>query len=75
MKFEELLSGVEFVLRRGANSEISGVEYDSRRVRAGSVFVAMKGGTTDGNQYLKKAIAAGAGVAAPVCSTGATQRK
>ncbi len=60
MKFEELLSGVEFVLRRGANPEISGVEYDSRRVRAGSVFVAMKGGTTDGNQYLKKAIAAGA---------------
>jgi UDP-N-acetylmuramoyl-L-alanyl-D-glutamate--2,6-diaminopimelate ligase len=60
MKFEELLSGVEFVLRRGANPEISGVEYDSRRVRPGSVFVAMKGGTTDGNQYLKKAIAAGA---------------
>jgi len=60
MKFEELLSGVDFVLRRGANPEISGVEYDSRRVRPGSVFVAMKGGTTDGNQYLKKAIAAGA---------------
>ncbi len=60
MKFDELLSGVDFLLRRGANPEISGVEYDSRRVRPGSVFVAMKGGTTDGNQYLKKAIAAGA---------------
>lgn len=60
MKFDELLSGVDFVLRRGANPEISGVEYDSRRVQPGSVFVAMKGGTTDGNQYLKKAIAAGA---------------
>jgi UDP-N-acetylmuramoyl-L-alanyl-D-glutamate--2,6-diaminopimelate ligase len=60
MKFDELLSGVEFVLRRGGNPEISGVEYDSRRVRSRSVFVAMKGGTTDGNQYLKKAIAAGA---------------
>jgi UDP-N-acetylmuramoyl-L-alanyl-D-glutamate--2,6-diaminopimelate ligase len=60
MKFDEVLSGVDFVLRRGANPEISGVEYDSRRVRPGSVFVAMKGGTTDGNQYLKKAIAAGA---------------
>jgi UDP-N-acetylmuramoyl-L-alanyl-D-glutamate--2,6-diaminopimelate ligase len=60
MNFDKLLSGVDFVLRRGANPEISGVEYDSRRVRPGSVFVAMKGGTTDGNQYLKKAIAAGA---------------
>ncbi|HVJ08080.1 MAG TPA: UDP-N-acetylmuramoyl-L-alanyl-D-glutamate--2,6-diaminopimelate ligase [Acidisarcina sp.] len=60
MKFDELLSGVEFVLRRGGDTEISGVEYDSRRVRPGSLFVAMKGGTTDGNQYLKKAIAAGA---------------
>ena len=60
MKFEDLLSGVDFVLRRGANPEISGVEYDSRRVRPGSIFVAMKGGTTDGNQYLKKAIVAGA---------------
>ena len=48
------------MLRRGANPEISGVEYDSRRVRPGSIFVAMKGGTTDGNQYLKKAIVAGA---------------
>ncbi len=27
---------------------------------AGAVFVAMKGGTTDGNRYVEKAIAAGA---------------
>ncbi len=39
---------------------ISGVEYDSRRVRPGSVFVAMKGGSTDGNRYIDKALAAGA---------------
>jgi UDP-N-acetylmuramoyl-L-alanyl-D-glutamate--2,6-diaminopimelate ligase len=36
------------------------VEYDSRRVRPGAVFVAMKGGSTDGNRYVEKAIAAGA---------------
>jgi len=30
---------------------ITGVEYDSRKVRPGSVFVAMKGGSTDGNRY------------------------
>jgi len=39
---------------------ITGIEYDSRRVRPGSVFVAMKGGTTDGNRYVDKALAAGA---------------
>jgi UDP-N-acetylmuramoyl-L-alanyl-D-glutamate--2,6-diaminopimelate ligase len=45
----------------GSSSQpVTGVEYDSRRVRPGSVFVAMKGGTTDGNRYIDKAIAAGA---------------
>ena len=39
---------------------VTGIEYDSRRVRPGSVFVAMKGGSTDGNRFVEKAIAAGA---------------
>jgi len=39
---------------------VTGVEYDSRKVRPGSVFVAMKGGSTDGNRYVEKARAAGA---------------
>ena len=39
---------------------ISGVEYDSRRVWAGSVFVAMRGGTTDGNNFIDAALAQGA---------------
>jgi UDP-N-acetylmuramoyl-L-alanyl-D-glutamate--2,6-diaminopimelate ligase len=39
---------------------ITGVEYDSRKVRPGSIFVAMQGGSTDGNRYVEKAIAAGA---------------
>jgi UDP-N-acetylmuramoyl-L-alanyl-D-glutamate--2,6-diaminopimelate ligase len=36
------------------------VEYDSRKVKPGAVFVAMKGGSTDGNRYVEKAVAAGA---------------
>ncbi len=44
----------------GSDAPVSGIEYDSRRVRPGSVFVAMKGGSTDGNKYVDKAIAAGA---------------
>ena len=43
-----------------SNAEVTGVEYDSRRVVAGSVFVAMRGGSTDGNRYIDAAIKSGA---------------
>ena len=39
---------------------ITGIEYDSRKISPGSVFVAIKGGSTDGNRYIDKALAAGA---------------
>jgi len=44
----------------GGNPEISGVEYDSRRVRPGNVFVAMRGGTTDGSRFIDAAVGNGA---------------
>ena len=40
--------------------QVSAVEYDSRRVKPGAVFVAMRGETTDGNRYIETAIAQGA---------------
>jgi UDP-N-acetylmuramoyl-L-alanyl-D-glutamate--2,6-diaminopimelate ligase len=40
--------------------DVRGVQYDSRRVSAADVFVAMRGGTTDGNQYIDSAIRKGA---------------
>ena len=60
MRFEELLSGAEVVRRAGPNAEIAGVEFDSRRVGPGSLFLAMQGGTTDGNRYIGKAVEQGA---------------
>jgi UDP-N-acetylmuramoyl-L-alanyl-D-glutamate--2,6-diaminopimelate ligase len=42
------------------DGEVAGVEYDSRRVRVGAAFVAMRGGTTDGNRYIDAAVAQGA---------------
>lgn len=60
MRFEELLSGAEVVRRAGPNAEIAGVEYDSRRVGRGALFIAMLGGTTDGNRYIGKAVEQGA---------------
>jgi UDP-N-acetylmuramoyl-L-alanyl-D-glutamate--2,6-diaminopimelate ligase len=38
------------------------VEYDSRRVGRGDVFVAMRGEATDGNRFVEAAIAQGAAV-------------
>jgi len=61
MNWNELIDEVVAV-GAGSGSElpVTGIEYDSRKVRPGSVFVAMKGGSTDGNRYVDKAIASGA---------------
>jgi UDP-N-acetylmuramoyl-L-alanyl-D-glutamate--2,6-diaminopimelate ligase len=60
MHFDDLLRGAEVVRRAGPNPEIGGIEYDSRRAGPGSLFLAMQGGTTDGNRYIGRAIAQGA---------------
>ena len=61
MKWKEL---IEEITADGVSGDspqdITGVEYDSRRVKAGAIFVAMKGGSTDGNRYVEKALASGA---------------
>jgi UDP-N-acetylmuramoyl-L-alanyl-D-glutamate--2,6-diaminopimelate ligase len=59
MTFQQLLEGAE-VLSQSGNPAVTGVEYDSRRVGPGTVFVAMKGETSDGNRFIDQAIAAGA---------------
>ena len=59
MNFLQLLDGAE-VLSQSGNPNVSGVDYDSRRVRLGDVFVAMRGESSDGNKFIDKAIAAGA---------------
>jgi UDP-N-acetylmuramoyl-L-alanyl-D-glutamate--2,6-diaminopimelate ligase len=59
MTFQQLLQGAE-VLSQSGNPGVAGVEYDSRRVRPGAVFVAMKGEMSDGNRFIDQAIAAGA---------------
>jgi UDP-N-acetylmuramoyl-L-alanyl-D-glutamate--2,6-diaminopimelate ligase len=61
MLWKDLIAEVPAVGSSGdSTAPITGIEYDSRRVRPGSVFVAMKGGSTDGNRYIDKALAAGA---------------
>src|ERR1700732_669207 len=59
MTFQQLLDGAE-VLSQSGNPGIAGVEYDSRRVRPGTVFVAMRGESSDGNRFIDQAISGGA---------------
>jgi UDP-N-acetylmuramoyl-L-alanyl-D-glutamate--2,6-diaminopimelate ligase len=59
MNFLQLLHGAE-VLAHSGNPNVSGLEYDSRRVKPGDAFIAMRGEASDGNKFIDKAIAAGA---------------
>ena len=59
MTFQHLLDGAE-VLAQSGDPNVSGVEYDSRRVKPGCVFVAMHGEASDGNRFIDQAIQAGA---------------
>src|SRR5450755_755844 len=59
MNFLQLLHGAE-VLAQSGNPNVSGLEYDSRRVKPGDAFIAMRGEASDGNKFIDKAIAAGA---------------
>src|SRR6202158_2549098 len=59
MTFLELLYGAE-VLSQSGNPGIGGLQYDSRLVKPGDVFVAMQGESSDGNRFIDQAVAAGA---------------
>jgi UDP-N-acetylmuramoyl-L-alanyl-D-glutamate--2,6-diaminopimelate ligase len=59
MNFLQLLDGAQYLAQQG-NPVIAGLDYDSRRVKPGWCFVAMRGETTDGNRYIDGALQAGA---------------
>jgi UDP-N-acetylmuramoyl-L-alanyl-D-glutamate--2,6-diaminopimelate ligase len=60
MRLSGLLGGVDVKRRLGGDPEIAAVDYDSRRVAPGGLFVAMRGESVDGNRFIDQAIARGA---------------
>jgi len=60
MRWSELRERVGADGWRDADAEVRGVQYDSRRVSAGDVFVAMRGGVADGNRFIEGAVGRGA---------------
>ena len=61
MKLQELLKNTKPLAIVGdVDVDITGVNIDSRKVKSGHLFVAMKGTQVDGHQFITKAIELGA---------------
>ena len=61
MKLKELLKEVPVIAASGNEDvEITGVNIDSRRIKDGHLFIAMKGTQVDGHRFIAKAVELGA---------------
>ncbi len=63
MELKKILSGIEGLKAKGElDLEILNITSDSREVKEGSLFIAIKGFDVDGHQFIKNAIENGAKV-------------
>ena len=61
MKLEQLIRGIAIEDRRGYfETDIRAIASDSRRVREGDLFVAVRGTSSDGHDYIDQALERGA---------------
>jgi UDP-N-acetylmuramoyl-L-alanyl-D-glutamate--2,6-diaminopimelate ligase len=61
MKLQQLAQGVpDAKLEGDGEVEVTGIAYDSRRVKSGDLFVAVEGLHSDGHAYVSDALARGA---------------
>jgi UDP-N-acetylmuramoyl-L-alanyl-D-glutamate--2,6-diaminopimelate ligase len=60
MILSELLKGAEYNLRGDEALNIAEIKYDSRKIKKGDMFVAIKGFKDDGHIYIDSAIQSGA---------------
>ena len=69
MKLSELTRNIQYtrIVLPKEEVEISGVNIDSRKVKQGDMFIAMRGTQVDGHQFIDKALEAGA--SAILCET------
>ena len=74
MRLNELTKGIKTLQIAGdADIDITGVNIDSRKIKPGHLFVAMKGTQVDGHTFIPKALELGA--AAVLCEDIPDERK
>ncbi|MDX8336991.1 UDP-N-acetylmuramoyl-L-alanyl-D-glutamate--2,6-diaminopimelate ligase [Candidatus Cetobacterium colombiensis] len=59
---KKLFEGIEFKVLNSTDKDIctGNLEYDSRKIKNGDIFVALKGSLVDGHKYIDRAIENGA---------------
>jgi len=68
MKIEEILKGIDVVSVTGkVTATVLSIEFDSRKVTSGSLFVAVKGYKSDGHDFIDSVVKSGA--SAVICET------
>ena len=61
MKLSKLLNNIKVItILRNRETEVKSICFDSREVKDGSLFVALKGETSDGHDFIGKAVESGA---------------
>jgi len=61
MNIKDIFEDKSYRLITGSNdTEVTSVEFDSRKITDGGLFIAVKGFTVDGHEYISKAIELGA---------------
>ncbi len=60
MTLRELVKDIEYKVYGNDEIEIRGIAYDSRKVKEGYLFIAIKGFETDGHKYIESAVKNGA---------------
>ncbi len=60
MTLKELVKDLKCEVSENSEIEIKGIAYDSRKVKEGYLFIAIKGFETDGHKYIDSAIKNGA---------------
>ncbi|TMG28979.1 MAG: UDP-N-acetylmuramoyl-L-alanyl-D-glutamate--2,6-diaminopimelate ligase [Chloroflexi bacterium] len=70
LKLSRLLEGVKVLEVPPTDPEVTGLCYDSRRLKAGDCFVAIPGTHTDGHRYVETALRDGAVAAVVQRRTG-----
>ena len=60
MKLKDIIKGIDCKVNGDVNVDVKDIQFDSRQVSVGTLFVAQRGTKVDGHDFIDKAVKAGA---------------